>query len=100
MKMFNETEKFAVVKDNMGIDITELEKLRNIKENISDTELRKKIDEKLKEAEKEYVERALSLNIEEENKKEKEKECDEALKIVDAVASTFKKVVVWAYNKH
>lgn len=100
MKMFDQTNKFAVAKDNMGIDITELEKLRNIKENVGDVELRQKLDKLITDSEKEYVERALSLNIKEENKKEKEKECDEALKIVDAVASTFKKLIKWAYSRH
>lgn len=84
----------------MGVDITELEKLRNIKGNINSADLRKKIDAKIEKAEAEYMERALSLNIKEENKKEREKKCQEALEVVDAVASTLKKVVVWVYNKH
>lgn len=100
MKTFNETGKFAVAKDNMGIDITELEKLRNIKENIGDVELRQKLDKLIEKAETEYVERALSTDIQKENQKAKEKNCQEALEVVDAVASTFKKLVKWAYSRH
>lgn len=98
MKMFNETGKFAVVKDNMGIDITELEKLREVKKNIGDAELRTKLDEEIKKAEEEYVKRSLATNVAEENRKEREKKRDEALEIVDALASAAKKLVKWAYR--
>ena len=100
MKKFIESGKYAVAKDSMGVDITELEKLRNIKENVGDADLRQKIDKLIAKAESEYVERALATNIVEENKKEKEKKCQEALEVVDAVASTFKKLVKWAYSRH
>ena len=100
MKMFDQTNKFAVAKDSVGIDITELEKLRNIKENVGDVELRQKLDGLIAKAEAEYVERALSTDIKKENEKEKEKRCDEALEVVDVVASTFKKTVKWAYARH
>ena len=100
MKKFIESGKYAVAKDSMGIDITELEKLHNIKENIGDAELRQKIDKLIAKAEAEYVERSLSTNVVEENKKEKERRCDEALEVVDAVASTLKKLVKWAYSRH
>ena len=100
MKKFIESGKYAVAKDSMGVDITELEKLRNIKENVSNADLRQKLDAKIEKAEAEYVERALSTNIEEENKKEKEQKCNEALEVVDAVASTMKKLVKWAYSRH
>ena len=98
MKMFDQTNKFAVAKDSEGIDITELEKLREVKKNIGDVELQKKLDGLIAKAEVEYAERALSLNIKEENQKAKEKKCQEALEVVDAVASTFKKLVKWAYR--
>ncbi len=100
MKKFIESGKYAVAEDSVGIDITELEKLRNIKENISNVDLRKKLDKLIEKAEVEYVERALSTNVEEENKKEKERRCDEVIEVVDAVASTFKKLVKWAYLRH
>ena len=98
MKMFDHTNKFAVAKDSVGIDITELEKLRNIKENVGDVDLRQKIDEEIKKAEEEYVKRALATNAAEENRKEREKKRDEALEIVDALASAAKKLVKWAYR--
>ena len=98
MKMFDQTNKFAVAKDSVGIDITELEKLREVKKNISDPELRKKLDEEIKKAEEEYVKRSLATNVAEENRKEREKKRDEALEIVDALASAAKKLVKWAYR--
>ena len=82
----------------VGIDITELEKLREVKKNISDPDLRKKLDEEIKKSEEEYVKRSLATNVAEENKKEREKRRDEALEIVDAVAFTLKKLVKWAYR--
>lgn len=100
MKKFIENGKYAVAKDSMGVDITELEKLRNIKENIRDVELRQKLDKLIEKAETEYVERALSTDIQKENQKAKEKNCQEALEVVDAVASTFKKLIKWAYSRH
>mgnify|MGYP003400848406 FL=1 len=100
MKKFIENGKYAVAKDSMGVDITELEKLRDVKKNIGDDELRKKLDEEIKKAETEYVERALSTDIQKENQKAKEKNCQEALEVVDAVASTFKKLIKWAYSRH
>ena len=100
MKTFDQTNKFAVAKDSMGIDITELEKLREVKENISDPELRTKLDEEIKKVEEGYVKRALATDIQKENQKQKEKNCQEALEVVDAVASTFKKLVKWAYSRH
>ena len=98
MKTFDSTKKFSIAKDSMGLDITELEKLREVKKNISDTELRKKLDEEIKKAEEEYVKRALATNVAEENRKEREKKRDEALEIVDALASAAKKLVKWAYR--
>lgn len=98
MKKFIETNKYTVVKDDVGIDITELEKLREVKKNISDPDLRKKLDEEIKKSEEEYVKRSLATNVAEENKKEREKRRDEALEIVDAVAFTLKKLVKWAYR--
>lgn len=98
MKTFNVTNKYAIVKDNSGIDITELEKLREVKKNISDVELRKKLDEEIKKAEDEYVKRALATNVAEENRKEREKKRDEVLEVVDAAAATIKKLVKWAYR--
>ena len=56
--------------------------------------------EEIKKAETEYVERALSTDIQKENQKAKEKNCQEALEVVDAVASTFKKLIKWAYSRH
>ena len=100
MKKFIENGKYAVAKDSMGVDITELEKLRNIKENVGDVDLRKKLDGLIAKAEAEYVERALSTDIQKENQKAKEKNCQEALEVVDAVASTFKKLIKWAYSRH
>lgn len=101
MKKFIENGKYAVAKDSMGVDITELEKLRNIKENIGDVELRQKLDKLIEKAETEYyVERALSTDIQKENQKAKEKNCQDALEVVDAVASTFKKLIKWAYSRH
>lgn len=100
MKKFIESSKYAIAKDSMGLDITELEKLRNIKENVGDVELRQKLDKLIAREEQNYVERALSTDIKKENEKEKEKRCDEALEVVDAVASTFKKLVKWAYSRH
>ena len=100
MKTFDQTNKFAVAKDSVGIDITELEKLREVKKNISDPELRKKLDEEIKKAEEEYVKRALATNVEEENRKEREKKREEVLEFVDAAASTIKKLVKWAYSRH
>ena len=100
MKKFIENGKYAVAKDSMGVDITELEKLRDVKKNIGDDELRKKLDEEIKKAETEYVERALSTDIQKENQKAKEKNCQEALEVVDAVASTFKELIKWAYSRH
>ena len=99
MKMFDQTNKFAVAKDSVGIDITELEKLREVKKNISDTELRKKLDEEIKKAEEDYVRRSLATNVAEENRKEREKKRDEALEIVDVLASAAKKLVKWAYRR-
>ena len=98
MKTFDQTNKFAVAKDSVGIDITELEKLREVKKNISDPELRKKLNEEIKKAEEEYMKRALATNVAEENRKERERKRDEALEIVDALASAAKKLVKWAYR--
>lgn len=100
MKTFDSTKKFAIVKDNVGLDITELEKLREVKKNVENIELRKKLDEEIKKAEEEYVKRALSTDIQKENQKAKEKNCQEALEVVDAVTSTFKKLIKWAYSRH
>ena len=100
MKTFDSTKKFSIAKDSMGLDITELEKLREVKKNISDPELRTKLDEEIKKAEAEYVERALSTDIQKENQKQKEKKCQEALEVVDVVASTFKKFVKWPFSRH
>ena len=98
MKTFDSTKKFSIAKDSMGLDITELEKLREVKKNISDPELRTKLDEEIKKAEEGYVKRALATNVAEENRKEREKKRDEALEIVDALASAAKKLVKWAYR--
>ncbi len=98
MRTFYSTKKFAIVKDSVGIDITELEKLREVKKNVENIELRTKLDEEIKKAEEEYVKRALATNVAEENRKEREKKRDEALEIVDALASAAKKLVKWAYR--
>lgn len=98
MKMFDQTNKYTVVKDDVGIDITELEKLREVKKNVENIELRTKLDEEIKKAEEEYVKRALATNVAEENRKEREKKREEVLEVVDAAASTIKKLVKWAYR--
>lgn len=96
--MFDQTNKYTVVKDDVGIDITELEKLREVKKNVENIELRTKLDEEIKKAEEEYVKRALATNVAEENRKEREKKREEVLEVVDAAASTIKKLVKWAYR--
>ena len=98
MKTFDSTKKFSIAKDSMGLDITELEKLREVKKNVENVELRKKLDEEIKKAEEEYVKRALATNVAEENRKEREKKREEVLEVVDAAASTIKKLVKWAYR--
>ena len=101
MKMFDSTKKYTEVKDSMGIDLTELTKLREIKKNVeSNARLRQKLDVLITREEAEYVERALSTDIKKENAKEKEKRCEETIEVVDAVASTIKKVIKWAYSRH
>lgn len=102
MKRFDQTNKFTVVTDDIGIDITELQKLREAKSNVTNVgnnELISKLDEKIKEEEQKYVVRVLATNVADENKKERERKCNEAFEAVDAVASTIKKVIKWAYSR-